>query len=390
MKPSGCSHLHSKPSNSRKFLVIRHVDPGQVVYGGIAYTNSLLAQITNAFPDTRIEQIFVYGDLNKLKSPARKVLSILRSLFTRFPAKIEHFMSRQFESSLRMRLSSEQYDLVIFNGIDVLGYLTLVTQDQRTLYIAHNWESSLYRQQIKRYQSWPLLGYLLKRDLGKLEHIENAGIELIDRIVFISSEDADALGSHSLVRRSTVIGPTFPYPAYQGGMEGDSHPTEKIRLGFLGNLNWWPNREGVDWFLTEVFSRLSQTKFELHIFGPGSEAFGNESNIYGHGFVDDLEDVWNGIDCMIQPIRSGAGVNIKVAETLYNGIPMIGTHLSARGLSLEKDEAIVLLDDAVAWAEFIQCDTFPNFLCRRTSAKNQAQFSSKEAVGKLEKLLGKG
>ena len=155
----------------------------------------------------------------------------------------------------------------------------------------------------------------------------------------------------------------------------------------MGNLTWWPNRQGIEWFQRSVLSQLPSEQFQLHVFGLGSEGYHRSPNVFGHGFVKELSDIWSAVDCMVQPILSGAGVNIKVAETLYNGIPMLGTIHSTRGLALDQDEAIVLMHNEQEWVQFMRKAAFERFLTRRPSTRNRAQFSQAEATGRLKALL---
>jgi hypothetical protein len=56
---------------------------------------------------------------------------------------------------------------------------------------------------------------------------------------------------------------------------------------------------------------------------------------------------------MICPILHGGGVSIKVAESLYNGIPVLATPLAARGLELPDDPSIAIRESAQEWASFL-------------------------------------
>jgi len=124
-------------------------------------------------------------------------------------------------------------------------------------------------------------------------------------------------------------------------------------MGMLANFAWWPNREGFEWFLTRVFPHLS-ARVQLHLFGRDSDRIApNHLSIQRHGYVADLAEVWGACDFTICPVISGGGVSVKVAEALYNGMPLVGSRLSARGLPLDPDPSIVLLDGAKDWIQFL-------------------------------------
>ena len=43
-----------------------------------------------------------------------------------------------------------------------------------------------------------------------------------------------------------------------------------IKIGFLANFDWWPNKDGLNWFLDSVYPSIRKD-IELHLFGNGSE-----------------------------------------------------------------------------------------------------------------------
>lgn len=51
----------------------------------------------------------------------------------------------------------------------------------------------------------------------------------------------------------------LPPLSYAGG---------EVRFGFLGNLDWWPNRDGLRWFLREVWPAVPKS-VRLDLYGPG-------------------------------------------------------------------------------------------------------------------------
>lgn len=56
---------------------------------------------------------------------------------------------------------------------------------------------------------------------------------------------------------------------------------------------------------------------------------------------------------MICPIFHGGGVCVKLAEALYNGVPLLATSFATRGFFLQSDPALRILDAAEEWVEFL-------------------------------------
>jgi hypothetical protein len=121
----------------------------------------------------------------------------------------------------------------------------------------------------------------------------------------------------------------------------------------LANFEWWPNRQGIDWFLRDVLPHLSPW-VRVHLFGNGSiRAAGRAPRVVAHGYVPRAEDAWALCDFMICPVLSGGGVSVKLAEAVCNAVPVLATPFAARGLPLDPHPAIMLLEGADSWIRFI-------------------------------------
>ncbi|GAB3330234.1 hypothetical protein GCM10027355_36620 [Haloplanus salinarum] len=60
------------------------------------------------------------------------------------------------------------------------------------------------------------------------------------------------------------------------------------------------------------------------------------------GFVDNLYTHLAAADVALNPITSGGGSNVKVAEYLAQGLPIVSTEFGARGYDLEDGETVLL------------------------------------------------
>ena len=65
-------------------------------------------------------------------------------------------------------------------------------------------------------------------------------------------------------------------------------------------------------------------------------------NIIFHGFVDEVEDVYNLLDIIINPVRCGAGLKIKNVEALGYGLPLITSTHGAIGIEDGATEAFLI------------------------------------------------
>ena len=104
------------------------------------------------------------------------------------------------------------------------------------------------------------------------------------------------------------------------------------RWGRKDNLN------GLKWFIRYVLPNLNK---DINIKIIGAEICQNEyksvvnyANIIILGFVDNPYPIIANAKAMISPLFTGAGVKVKVIDSLACGTPVIGTNISFEGISL--------------------------------------------------------
>ena len=293
------------------------------------------------------------------------------------PSKALLTYSRSFLNDVRRSLHEQKFDLILLNGSDLLWLLPHLPRGIPRILLAHNIEHQLFLSQINTlYQSSRLLKSVLMRDWHRLRDYEMSGMRQVENVIFLSWQDAEfALGENPSIQ-GLIVPPIFDYPSVQRHAATDS--SGGIDLGFMGNFGWWPNREGLRWFLEEVFPHTSDDT-RLHLFGEHArDAAPHHLRIVNHGFLPKLQDIWPICDFMICPIHSGGGVNVKVAEAVYNRMPVLASSFGARGLPLKPDPGIVLLDRADEWVSFL-CSSAARALRARSLPASMAEAFSMDS-----------
>ena len=99
--------------------------------------------------------------------------------------------------------------------------------------------------------------------------------------------------------------------------------TDKHRLLFVGQLEYKPNKEGLDFFLNKIYLPLVQRlpKVEMHIVGKISnedlrQFWQSYPNVTVTGFVDDLRQEYNQSHVVVIPIHQCGATNIKLLEAM--------------------------------------------------------------------------
>lgn len=107
---------------------------------------------------------------------------------------------------------------------------------------------------------------------------------------------------------------------------------------FLFFANWArpDNSDGLLWFIERVIPLL-EGKVSFSVIGGGAppalkEAM-EKAKIHYAGFVDDPYPAIAGARAVVAPLFQGAGVKVKVVESLACGTPVIGTDIAFEGIS---------------------------------------------------------
>jgi hypothetical protein len=160
-----------------------------------------------------------------------------------------------------------------------------------------------------------------------------------------------------------------------------------LELGYVGDFEWWPNQVGLRWFLQKVYPHTNGA-IRLNVFGRHSERFmADDPNIVRHGVVDRMSDVWRRCDIVICPDLSGGGVSVKFSEAIYNRMPVLATRHAARGLPLIDDPAVMLLDQAQEWVEFLKSPAAKRLAGSRPSTATAMTFSIETHKDRLHRFV---
>ena len=128
-------------------------------------------------------------------------------------------------------------------------------------------------------------------------------------------------------------------------------------IGFIGGFLHAPNVDAIRYFLDEVWPRIHELDPALpfEIAGPDlpdAIARSLPAGVAYKGRVADLDGWFRNVRVTVAPLRYGAGAKGKVASSIVNGVPVIGTTVAFEGMGLGP-EATITADNAEAMARDI-------------------------------------
>lgn len=144
-------------------------------------------------------------------------------------------------------------------------------------------------------------------------------------------------------------------------------------LIFAGSMDWFPNRDAVLFFASEIWPRLLEDNPDrrMTVIGrapPASVAtLARDSRFRVLGFVDDVRPYIEAASIYVCPIRVGGGTRLKILDALAMSRPIVSTDVGV--------EALGLLEGA----HYLRADTPPEFV---------SQIRRLEADPELRRRLG--
>jgi glycosyltransferase involved in cell wall biosynthesis len=196
--------------------------------------------------------------------------------------------------------------------------------------LAHDLRSESISRGLRAKRGKPLLEALLAR--AKVTFAEQFAVASMDELSVFKSSDAEYLRSAGVSTR-TYIAPV-PLP-----------PLERLplpepasrRILFTGAMYRAENVEAMSWFVGQIWPEIKQEQLgvSLRIAGtrPPHRIRRLESiDIEVTGHLPDLLAAYQGIACVVVPLRRGAGIKFKTVEAVAAGYPVVSTSIGAEGV----------------------------------------------------------
>jgi polysaccharide biosynthesis protein PslH len=278
-----------------------------------------------------------------------------RSLGARRP-----FVAARYASpALRARIAAlaAHADAVHFDMLPLMRHADLVPAATPVVYNAHNVEHALLAARAATLAPGRLRSMLergfIAHQVPRLRAFEQAACRRAGLVLACSEADAAALRSLAPGRNVAVVPNGVDLEGHRPAASAatDAPPS----LVFVGQMGWFPNRDGVHWFLREVLPRIHAARPDVRFVLVG-KADGLEvpaavaANVEVTGFVPDLRPLVHEAAVYVVPLRAGSGTRLKVLEAMALGKAIVTTTVGSEGIDLPAGEAALYADDADSFA----------------------------------------
>jgi glycosyltransferase involved in cell wall biosynthesis len=232
-----------------------------------------------------------------------------------------------------------EHDVVWFHTLEAADCFGLgkVSRSIMDLDDLNQQKFSLMAQQAKGLRSklaTKLLTYKWKRR-------EKQVLQRFDLATVCSTFDRQYLGGD---QRIHVIPNGFERPL----QEVKRQAAGKRRLGFIGNLDYGPNFDGLQWFGEKIWPLIIKEipTAKLRIAGkiPEKRDLLDRPGFEWLGFVEDTAVEFAGWSAMVVPLRIGGGTRLKIIEALSKRCPVVSTPVGAHGLEVAHEKNMLLVE----------------------------------------------
>ena len=269
---------------------------------------------------------------------------------------VSRFRTKAFEKKLIEILQNNAFDIVQAEMLYMTVYHDVIRKYSRARFIlrAHNIEHLIW-QRIALNNRNPLKKYYLRHLFLTLKQFELEILPKTDGIIAITPTDAAFMEQNS--GKTPVI--SIPFGIDLQKYKVAVPQPETTDLFHIGSMNWYPNEEGILWFLSKVWPLINQELPDLKFYLAGRRMpeWIKNLNVNGlvvAGEVPDALEFMNQHAVMIVPLFSGSGIRIKIIEAMAAGRAVISTDIGTEGIRTAHEENILIANTVDEFVEMIK------------------------------------
>lgn len=376
-----------------KILFITNLLPYPLDNGGKIKTYNVIKSLSK---ENIVDMICFYEDENILNYMS-ELNEFLNKIYA-FPKRLTTRKNKKemFFKAILSIFSKYPYSVYKYDEKDVRNKLIKIFNNYECLYIDHL-QLAIYLDDIKSFKGKLILdqhnceSIIIKRyyekekniikrmflyiELKKLIRFEAKVINKVDKVLALSEEDKSQMIKISKANQERFS--VIPILVENNFVKDISKVNlqNKIKVMFLGTLTWYPNIQGIKWFLENVFDKIKDN-IELYIVGkdPDIDLINmckKYDNITITGYVEDVNQYFEICDIMIVPIFIGSGLRVKILEALAKGIPVISTQIGCEGI------------DVIDYENILIANTTDEFVSKLTEISNINLYKQISENGKL-------
>lgn len=242
------------------------------------------------------------------KSSLRSLFSLLQFLFPP--------LDRNDIRIIKRMIKENKYEYMFLDS-SLLGYIAKrfkKNTDMKIIVFLHNVETDYvfvrFGKSIRKY-----LYYLVAW------FNERLSLKYSDKVITLTNRDSERINKLYGRKADYLIPATFKDNYAENHIPQNKEEYTCLFIGSFVRANY----EGAKWLVKNVMPHVDA---RLIIAGKGFENVKDElstKNVDVIGEVEDLNELYSSVNCVVLPIFSGAGMKLKTAEALMYGKTIFGT-----------------------------------------------------------------
>ena len=281
----------------------------------------------------------------------------LKSL-TSAPYNINWLKSAEFSRAVKEWTAEHRYDLVHFDTISLIPFLSCIPPGAATVLDHHNIESHMLYRRAANENSRLKRVYFLYEAM-RLERYERQYCPKFDLNITCSDVDTDRLRKLAAGSLVATIPNGVDLDYFRPGADS---PVSPPRLIFVGTMSWYPNIEAVNFIADKLWQSLREKYPNLCIDIVGANPPEKIKNLERthpgfkvHGFVDDVRPYLDRASIYLCPIRDGGGTKLKILDAMAMAKPLVTHPIACEGIAVTPEENVLFADTPDQFIDQISC-----------------------------------
>lgn len=274
-------------------------------------------------------------------------------LFSKLPYNAERFIDHNYRKKLALLLKSQKFDIIQLEGLYLYPYISTIRTITKAqiAYRSHNIEHEIWERSL--IHSKGIKKKYLKILSTRLKKFEIKAMNTYDLLIPITKRDEKQLKKLGNKKPSLTIPAGFNF-------DETFEPLSKFQLNlfFIGALDWYPNQEGLIWFIEKCWPFITQELPDTILKIAGRNAPDwlihkfSHNNIEFLGEIDDANLFMHQNGIMIAPLLSGSGMRVKIIEGMGNYKAIVTTKIGCEGINVKNKEHLFIADTPEKFSMF--------------------------------------
>lgn len=255
------------------------------------------------------------------------ILWLAFSILKGLPYSAAKYYTNAYIKTVNKLLATGKYEAVIIDHSQ-LGWLEpLIETKDKLITLVHNIEQEIYVQSFNQASNL-LSKWIYQREASLIKEMEDKLASTAREVWTLTQHDAEYFSKFNKLGKVRVFD-----LAPGSGKLPDKLTEKNFDIGIIGSWAWKANKEGLEWFLENVYPHLP-TNLSIHVAGNGAQWLTEKyANIHYRGFVPDAQEFMAQAKVVAIPILSGGGIQIKTLDAIASGSTIVATPVGMRGIS---------------------------------------------------------